>query len=328
MKLINKLLILSIATTVVAIFSISSAIALNIKSSNNVSFGIRQANNSYNVKFYTTFDGSDWSNETTLNVNSGSSVSIGDIPSISLSGYSFEGWVSSVPTSSNYSSTLSSSDISSLTITNDVTYYPILKSSSKVAYTHSNDNDYYYALNTDVTISYQTLKATYIGYRYVGITGIPSETASWLSDRDLLTSSGIYQFYESEGAALINRKIGFRVSDISGHWGNESTEYYGLYYFDDGDGWASNVLTRTDNTTTYQDYFYIPTNYPSLIFVRLKGTTTGWSEKKDYQSGDITLVNNKKYNSETETSSYSSSNITLDKNQDWDNTWTGCWSNY
>ena len=328
MKVINKVLILSLATLVVGAFSISSSSALFKKNASDTSFGIRQATPTHNVKFYTTFDGSDWGDETTLVINNGNSVSVGDIPSISLSGYSFEGWVNATPTSSNYFSTLSNSNISALSVTSNVSYYPILKSNSKVAYTHSNDNDYYYDLNTDVAISYQTLKATYIGYRYVGITGIPVETSSWVNDRDLVTSSGIYQFSESAGAVVVNRKIGFRVSD-SGYWSTESTEYYGLYCFGGSNSasWCSSILTRTDNTQTYIGYYYVDYEYDGFNFVRLSEATASW-DKKWNQSSDISLLNNKKYNSEVETSSYTSTNITMDKNNtSWDS-WTGCWSNY
>ena len=319
---INKILILSFTTIAVSVLSFSQANALYTYRDNNISvvFHTFEASE-YRVRFFTGFNGSEWNAYTDVNIESGETITIGNVPSPSLAGYTFQGWVTEAPSNENYNNYVSSSTVGNTTVTEELTYYPVLKSNDKKVYTMVNSVGTYYSLNTDVNINYSSIGSTSLGYKYLGIdNGLPGGSVKF-DNYNLITASGKYQFVESGDNLLINRKIGLKISDTNNdYWFQKSTEKYTLYYFKkngdvtESDGWT-NIVTRNDSSNPFSCNFYIQAWYPQIIFVRLDNTaeSPAWNKKWN-QSGDITLNGN-----------YTATNYINSKNTDWWDTWTGTW---
>ena len=316
-SVVNKAMILTLTALAVGVFSFSQANALYTYHDENVSINFHTFEASeYRVRFYTGYNGTSWDTYTDVNIESGDTITVGNVPSPSLSGYTFQGWVTEIPSNSNYNSVISPSTVANTTVTGELNYYPILKSNDKKVYSMVNSVGTYYSLNTDVTINYSSIGSTSLGYRYVGIEGLPGGSVKF-NDYDLLTTSGQYQFVESGDDLILNRKIGLKISDTeSNYWFKETTEKYALHYYKDdvGSGWTS-VVSRSRGGGTFRHDFYIQAWYPKIIFVRINNATnTGSWDNKWNQSGDISL-----------TGGYSATNYINSKNVDWWDTWEGTW---
>ena len=234
----------------------------------------------YRVRFFTGYSGSAWSTYTDVNVTSGGTVST-SIPSPTLSGYSFKGWVESAPSGSNYSSPIASNAVASATVTADKTYYPIFESTADYAYTNST----YYEANVDVAINASSIGSTRLGKRYLGIDGIPNATATWDESRNLLTSSGVYRFSNVTGGAVIERKIGFKPnSDWMNNWGSGCPTFYAYQW--DGNGNKSTWLGNNPDANG-KFYAYVPYYYSNLIITRSDHDTASFSWNNINQSGDL-----------------------------------------
>lgn len=314
------------AVSFAGIFWVSSASSLYERGASNTSFGIvGHVAGTYEVKLYTDYNGSAWSTYSTINVTEGNTITSATNPT--KSGYTFQGWRTSAPTSESYTQTYTTAQLNAIVPVGNMTFYPVFESTAEVAYSGST----YYDLNTDITINSSTLGAISIGYKYLGVSGIPAASATSSGTKNLTTTSGIYQIKKESSSAKLYRKISFRVSD-SGHWNSNNNEYYSTYYFDKNsddssagsDGWSSVATRSNGKVSPYTCDFYIPYNYQKIIFVRHSSAEASWDNKCN-QSGDILLANNPAYNSETEKASYSASTPVLDKNQNWDITWTGKW---
>ena len=119
----------------VATFSV--AYSLFIKNNTEpVSFGVRQAV-SKNVTFYTAFNDGEWGSSSIVNVPANGNVNALDIPTVSLSGYTFEGWVNEIPNASNVASPISNEQVVANVVTDDVIYYPVLKFDTKKVFVNS-----------------------------------------------------------------------------------------------------------------------------------------------------------------------------------------------
>ena len=306
----NKLLIF-LGLIPIMIGSFCDSFALVKKGVQNLSFSI-SASPTKRLRFYTSHDGSSWSNYSDVVVQEGDSASISSIPSPSLSGYTFKGWNISVPSSTNYSVTYTSTQISNLTINDDVTFYPILESNTDYAYTNST----YYEAYVDVEINTSSIGSTVLGKRYLGITGIPSPIADWNATRNLVTSSGIYKFVNEGGGANLYRKVGFKPnSNWKGDWGSGTPAFFIHAWIDS----STNTDVFMGNSLTNDKlYSYIPATYQYLLFVRNDHNNTSINWSNCNQSGDLDLSK-----SFMNSSHYSKSSIVLemDGSADW-NGWS------
>ena len=268
---LSSILILNIAT-----FSV--AYSLYIKEVSDVTFTFRQAI-SKNVTFYTAYSEGEWGSSSTVVVPANGHVDAGDIPSISLSGYTFEGWVNDVPSASNVVSPITNEQLVAASVTNDIAYYPVLKLDTKKVFVNSN----YYAVDEDVILETDSLNQTLIGYPYLGIAGIPNPSSSWNDNRNIYTDSGIYKFYENDGAALISRKIGFKPNASWGQdWGTSGSGF-GIYSWS-GD---NNSSIHMGNSNGQVLFTYIPADYDNFKFSRYSSdnNTFTWGN----ESGNFTF---------------------------------------
>lgn len=265
----------------------------------------------HTLRFFTTYNGSSWSTYSDKLISDGGSISLSDIPSPSLAGYTFKGWNINIPSSTNYSVTYTNSQVSNLTINNDVTFYPILESNNDYAYTNST----YYEANVDVTISSNSISTTVLGKRYVGITGIPNPIADWNDSRNLVTSSGIYKFVNEGGGANLYRKIGFEPnSNWSTNWGSGTPAFFVHSWIDN----STNVDVLMGNSLTNgKVYCYIPATYQYLLFVRNDhdNASINWDNRNKSADLDLSLTF-------SDSTKYTSSSIVLQMagNADW-NDW-------
>ena len=284
----------------------------------------------YTVKFYTSYS-SGWAEGTATTINNiaeGSSISTGSIPTPSLSGYTFQGWVTNAPSSSNYTPTYANNSVvAALSITSNMTFYPLLKSNTKKAYISNTSS--FHALSTDVTLSISTISSISIGDQYVGVTNGVCNASATSNSVNLLTASGIYKFSLDGSSVVINRKIGLRISDgYSSHWNQTDYECYTFWCFNSSTSKEDSAAAKVQrpNNGTIVCYYYIDYSYRTFIATRFDGGSNIWGWGDNNKSGDIQLINNSDYNSESK-SSYTSTNYVLDKNKDWDSTWTGKWTN-
>ena len=308
----NKVVIFSLIATLATGLAAGSVFAAWGVTDNANSFGvqIRIKANSCEVTFYTNYVGDEWANPVTVEVDSGEAIDAGDIPSVSMSGYSFEGWVNAVPSASNLESAVTNEQLTSNVISSDATYYPLLKSNEKQVLV----NDNYYPVNEDVVLETNSIGQTLIGYQYVGVDGIPAPTSSWYDSRNLYTASGIYKFVEDTGAALIQRKIGFRTNtQWSQAWDNISCGIGIHSWFDT----EHNDDEHMGTTNGYTLYTYIPADYNNFLFVRYTSNATAidWDNKN--QSADLS------FSSSWSSGSYTKDSIVLEMNS-WD-TWIDGW---
>ena len=280
MKTSKKLFLLSTLGIVAFVSSFSFASAMNTRDASNVSFSIGGSTPKFNVTFYTSYSSS-WGGTIVVSVNQGSSVSASDIPSISLSGYTLQGWVTVTPSSANYNNPISGSTISSTSVNADISYYPILKSNSDYAYVNST----YYQANVDVTINSNSIGQTLLGKRYVGISGIPNPEASWNDPRSLHSSSGIYKFENSNGAAMIYRKIGITVNNNWGADWDGGAPGIGIYAWQ-GESNVSIHMGYAGPGQTLQAY--IPGDYENFKFSRYSHNQTSfvWGNQSSNLSFD------------------------------------------
>lgn len=304
-------LFLIIGSVPFIIGTFSHSFAIVKKDAQNLSFLISAAPTK-RLRFYTGHDGSSWSAFSDVIVPEGESASLSSIPTPSLSGYTFKGWNINVPSSSNYSVTYSSTEVSNLTINDDATFYSILESNTDYAYTNSS----YYQAYVDVEINTSSIGATVLGKRYLGITGIPSPIADWNATRNLATSSGIYKFVNEGGGANLYRKVGFKPNNNwKGNWGSGTPAFFIHAWIDSS---TSTDVLMGNSLTNDKLYSYIPATYQYLLFVRNdhNNTSIDWSNRN--QSGDLDLSN-----SFMNSSHYSASSIVLemDGSADW-NGWT------
>ena len=290
----------------VVIFSLISLLAVGLGagsvfadwavSDNANSFGvqIRISPLKKNITFYTEYD-SGWQNSINVEVEVGESISALDIPSINVDGYVLQGWKSSAPSSDNYAIDYTSDQLADLTISEDAVFYPILKSSNKKVFVNSS----YYPVNEDVVLETNLIGQTLIGYTYVGIDGIPDVSASWYDTRNLYSTSGIYKFIESDGAAIIQRKIGLKPnSNWAADWDGTGSSF-GIYW------WASD----SDNGSMHMGvssgdaiYAYIPANYDNFKFSRYSSTATefAWgNQSSDFSFSGSSWSNDTHYSKDS-----------------------------
>ena len=276
--LIGSIVLCSILVLNATTFSL--AYSLFTKEASNVSFTFRQAVTK-SVTFYTAYSDGEWGSSSTAVVPANGNVDAGDIPSVSLSGYTFEGWVNEVPSSSNIGSTITNEQIVAAAVTNDIAYYPLLKSASKKAYVNSN----YYDINTDVVLETNSIGETLIGYQYIGVAGIPDPSSSWHDSRSLHTASGIYKFYEDNGAAIISRKIGFKPNSNWASNYNGTGSSFGIHTWQG----SNSTDVHMGNSTGAALFTYIPADYSNFIFSRYDANATefAWGN----QSADLAFSN-------------------------------------
>lgn len=299
---------------IMVVSSYSFARASFVKSSGNVSFAIRQPEQR-TITLYKNYDGISWNSYDTLDVFDGNTID--DAVDPSVSGYDFLGWRTSAPSSSDggRSITYSTSQLNDIVVNgSDLSFYPVFKSSSKKAYADST----YYAINTDVTINSNTIGATSIGYRYLGVSGIYDVTATWNDSRSLYSASGVYKFVEDNGAAVLNRKIGFKPNS---HWGaawDNSSCGFGI------DSWGnSHTKIHLGNTTAGNVlYTYIPANYENFSFRRYSSNSNAFNES-NYNSSSNLSFDNSWYWSGSSTNRYTKDTIVLQMNN-WNN-WVDSW---
>ena len=227
------------------------------------------------VIFHTTFANSSWDAGSEVNVLDGENLKSTDIPSVSLSGYTFKGWSAVIPDSTHYTASYTSSALQELSIDEDKEYYPILESSADYAYADSN----YYSVGVDVEINSNSIGSTSLGRRYVGIDGIPNPSATWNDSRDLYSASGIYKFQNDNGGAMLYRKIGFKPnSNWAASW--DGNPGFGIHAWDDSSNSSSIHLGTSGGTTLYG---YIPTTYKYFKFSRYSHNATEftWGNQSD-----------------------------------------------
>ena len=266
----SKVVIFSLVALLATGLSAGSVFAAYGVTDNANSFGvqIRVSPLRNNVTFYTEYD-SGWQTPVTVQVDNGESIDSGDIPALSLEGYDFQGWKASTPTLESYAIDYTNEQLAELTISSDVTYYPIFKSSSKKVYVNSN----YYEINADVVLETNTIGQTLIGYRYLGLDGVLDVSASWNDSRSLHTASGIYKFIENEGAAIIQRKIGFKPNSYwAADWDNTGSGF-GIYAWQ-GDNNASVHMGVSSGDALYT---YIPGDYDNFKFSRYSSNSAGFA---------------------------------------------------
>ena len=275
--------ILAVVTMGVTSFSIGlsvpTAIALSVKGADDASFGIRGAS-TYTVNIYRNYSDSTWSNPLTLTVASGQTIS--SAMDLSLDNYTFLGWRASIPTVENHTAEYSTSELNALTVNSDLSFYPIFQSASKKAYVNSN----YYDVDADVVLETNTIGSTYIGYTYVGIDGIQDISASWIDSRNLYSASGIYQFSEDNGAALIKRRIGLKPnSNWAADW-NGTGSSFGIH------AWQGDNSTDVHMGVSSGDalYTYIPADYGNFLLTRYSSAATQIDWDGDYnKSADFSF---------------------------------------
>lgn len=237
----------------------------------SVKIGLTEISSS-TVKFYTSYNGSSWGDIHEEDVLDGQTVET--VPTISLTGYTFKGWIEgSAPDLTHYTATVSSSTISTTAITSDKTYYPILESDDSFAYAGSS----YYNLNSDVTLSVSSVASVKVGKKYLGVSGIPNATASINTSQNLYSGSGIYQFHED---GKIFRKIGFQPNnDWRQLWNSTYPSFtyhtWGDYEYD---------YIRPFDAGNYIYYAYIPATNHNFIIIRQapEASSINWSNDQSY----------------------------------------------
>ena len=266
-KLSKVLTIMLIVTAGVASFSVGlsipTTIALSVKKPEDASFGIRGAT-TYHVTIYRNYSDSTWSDSLTLDIPSGQTIN--SAMDLSLDNYTFLGWKTSVPTADNHAPEYSTSEVNTLVVNSNLSFYPIFQSASKKAYVNSN----YYDINTDVVLETNSIGSTYIGYTYVGIDGIQDVSASWIDARNLYSASGIYQFQEDNGAALIKRRIGFMPNS---HWAadwDSTGSCFGIYAWQGSNNASIHMGVSSGDSL----YAYIPADYDNFKFSRYSSNAT------------------------------------------------------
>ena len=268
-KVSKVLTVLLVVTAGVASFSVGlsipTTVALSVKKPEDASFGIRGAT-TYHVTFYKEYTDS-WSNPTVIDVPSGQAI--GSATNLSLDDYEFLGWRSSAPSSESYAAEYTTAEVNELVVSSNLSFYPVFKSLAKTAYV----NGRYYEINTDVVLETNSIGETLIGYPYVGVEGVAEVTASWHDSRNLYTESGIYQFQEDNGAALIKRRIGFKPnSNWAADWEGTGSSF-GIYSWQ-GDNNSSIHMGVSSGDALYT---YIPADYDNFKFSRYSSTATSFT---------------------------------------------------
>ena len=307
-KVSKALTILLVVTAGVASFSVGlsipTAIALSVKSADDASFGIRGAT-TYRVNLYREYSDSTWINPQVIDVVSGQTIS--EAVELNKDNYNFLGWRTSAPTAESHDAEYSNSEVNNLIVNSNLSLYPVFQSASKKAYVNSN----YYEVDTDVVLETNSIGSTYIGYTYIGIDGIQDVSASWNDSRNLYSSSGVYKFVENEGAALIQRRIGFKPNS---HWAsdwNGTGSCFGIHAWQ-----GENVAdVHMGNSSGAALYTYIPADYDNFKFSRYSSTATefAWgNESGNFSFSGSTWSNNSNYSKDSTLLSMNSSGSWVD----------------
>lgn len=310
-------------STIVALGSFSAASAFISKGVSNLSFAIRESTKT--ITLYTDYDNGEWTSANILYVRQGEEITSATDPSVS--GYDFLGWRTTAPGTGDGQRDIAytTSELNDIVVDDsDLTYYPVFKSSSKKAYADTN----YYEINTDVVISSNSIGATSIGYRYLGVSGIYEVTSTWNDTRSLYSASGIYKFYESgdyehaNGAASLDRKLGFKPNS---HWGaswDNSSCGFGIDSWS-GDNHAKIHMGNTTVDTTI--YVYIPAYYVNFQIRRYSSNAGAFVDgdgNNNNRSGNLSFDNSWYWNGSS-TNRYTKDTIVLDMTT-WDN-WVDNW---
>ena len=289
--------------------TIHSAAALFENGASGTNFTIEAAQT--HIVSYYNYSGSSWSVSSTEQVASGNTIS--SAPSISLSGYTFKGWVSAVPSNSNYTSYFNTSS----QINNDLSLYPILESNNDYAYTNST----YYQTGVDVTISSSTIGSTQLGKRYVGIDGIPNPVATWNDSRSLYSASGIYKFVNEGGGAQLYRKVGFKPNSQWGQNWNGTGSGFGIRAWnDDNSPFTAHMGTSNGVTTLYA---YVPATYINFRLHRYSASSSSFVGDGDYNKSANLSFDNSWWWNNSSTNRYTLSTIVLSMN--YSSSWPGEW---
>lgn len=258
MKLIktNAMLMFSLTGVTLLAGSIFAAWAIT-DNADDVNIKVT-VSSTHNVTFYSSYsnDSSAWQVDGNQLVADGGTVS--SVPSVSLTGYTFKGWRTSLPTLGNYSKEYTSEQAAALPITADTSFYPVFESNDSYAYANSS----FYKLNEDCTLNVSSVSNVYVGKRYNGVTGgIPSVTSSVTTAQNLYSSSGIYQFHED---GKIFRKIGFQPNnDWRQLWNSAHPSFtyhtWGDYEYD---------YIRPFDAGNYIYYAYIPATNHNFMIIR------------------------------------------------------------
>lgn len=303
-------------STIVALGSFSATSAFISKGVSNLSFAIRESTKT--ITLYTDYDNGEWTSANILYVRQGEEITSATDPSVS--GYDFLGWRTTAPGTGSGERDIAytTNELNDIVVDDsDLTYYPVFKSSSKKAYADTN----YYEIDTDVIISANSIGATSIGYRYLGVSGIYDVTATWNDSRSLYSASGIYKFHENAGAAELNRKIGFKPNSQWGaSWDNDSCGF-GIHSWLGG----SYTYTHMGNTTAGNVlYAYIPANYQNFLFRRYSSNANAFvsDDGQSNKSSDLSFDNSWWWNGSS-TNKYTKDSIVLQMNtwNDWVNNW-------
>ena len=261
------------------------------------------------LTFYTTYDGSSWGTPVQRTVFDGDKIAVGDIPAATYSStdYIFNGWVTAVPTSSNYSSAVNNSTLANTTISDNNSYYPVIESKTDFAYANST----YYELNHDYELSVSSVASVSVGKKYLGIAGIPNATAT-KSTQNLITASGIYQFHDTGD---IFRKIGFYPNTSwRGLW--DST--YPSFSFHTWGTYGDYDYLRPNDIENYRYVAYIPATNDNFKIIRQSPSASSIDYDNNH-SADMKLSDT--YGGST---SYSKTTWILGQYNDvgWNNDWT------
>ena len=305
---INKCLLVSslaIAASLVVGGTYASYIVTDNASPISIKVGLTTIGGS-SVKFYTSYNGTSWGGLHEEEVLEGETVDT--VPTVSLTGYTFKGWIEgSAPDSTHYTATISSSTISTTTITSDKTYYPILESDDSFAYAGSS----YYDLNSDVTLSVSSIASVKVGKKYLGVSGIPNASASINTSQNLYSGSGVYQFHDDGN---IFRKVGFKPNSS---WRSLWSGQYASFSFHTWGDYGDYDYLRPQDAGNYVYYAYIPATNHNFKIVRNApdATSIDWNQN---HSANLKLSDS--YGSGT---TYSSSSIILGQYDDvgWNNDW-------
>ena len=269
-KVSKALTVLLVVTAGVASFSVGlsipTAVALVVNKPEDASFGIRGAT-TYRVTLYKEYTDSSWTNPTIIDVASGQTIN--NATNLSLEGYDFLGWRSTVPSLEGYAAEYTTTEVNNLVVSSNLSFYPVFKSTSEKVYVNEN----YYEVNTDVVLETNTIGETLIGYKYLGIDGIAEETASWHDSRSLYSASGIYKFINNEGAAIIQRKIGFKPNSYwAADWDNTGSGF-GIYAWQGESNASIHMGVSSGNAL----YTYIPGDYDNFKFSRYSSNSAGFA---------------------------------------------------
>ena len=232
----------------------------------------------HSVKFYTTFDGTDWGDDVDFTVDDGSTVVA---PTVTKTGYTVKGWTMFKPSLTIYAPDYDLDEINSLAIDQDYTFYPIIESNNNRVWIH--DLGYVGDVDTDITLDVNTIGQTLIGKEYIGVTdGVCSPIASWNNNRSLYSSSGIYKFSNKDGAASCSRKVTISTTNVT--WWTGDSAITKIHVWDgSGNSHDYEILNSSFSATSHTATIYIDATCENLMVMRINPNNKSevWNQTVD-----------------------------------------------